>query len=587
MRNSLWSVLALIAIALLIFFTNLGGATLWDIDEPRNAGCAREMLESQDWIVPTFNGDLRAHKPALLYWFMMTAYTVFGVNEFGARFWSAVFAVGTVLVTYAVGRRLLNPRVGFLAGIALATCLNFGVVARAATPDSIFLFFVTLAVALFALASHPKSAKDNPTESWRELSWPAWIAVYVAMGFAVLAKGPVGFVLPLGVIGLWRMVDGQTVTDATATGRLERCWAWLRSVLAPRNFLTAAWSMRPFTALAVVTVVALPWYVAVTLATNGKWLEEFLFTHNVSRFTTTMEHHSGPPFYYLIVICIGFFPWSLFIAPTLLELVGRGDEKPGTRRTHAFLSCWAGLYVVFFSLASTKLPNYVMPAYPALAIATGCWLDRLLAQQLATDVRWMRRATASLAVVGLGIIGAFLWAAQTYIPGDSVVALVGVTPMLAGIVTYWLTRRAQLQRSLITFGVAAIVFAVSALGLAVQRIDNHQRTIELLTQIQSLSNGPPSIAAFRYFRPSWVFYYGQPIKEYFEPEEIQQFFTGSPDGFLITNEKQLPKLKKAFPAGLDIVSRVPQFLKKGEIIVVRQPAATARAVSREASSSQR
>jgi len=122
------------ATAAVVFFTNLGGPSLWDRDEPRNAGCAAEMWERGDWIVPTFNDELRAHKPALLYWLMMTAYAVGGVNEFSARFWSAALGAATCLLTYGIGSRLYRPSVGLWAGVALATALNFGVAARAATP---------------------------------------------------------------------------------------------------------------------------------------------------------------------------------------------------------------------------------------------------------------------------------------------------------------------------------------------------------------------------------------------------------------------------------------------------------------------
>src|SRR6056300_67173 len=97
---------AISLIAGVVMFTNLGGPKLWDRDEPRNAGCAKEMLERGDWVTPVFNGELRSHKPVLLYWFMISAYQVFGVNEFSARLWSAIFALGTCYCTYGIGRRL-------------------------------------------------------------------------------------------------------------------------------------------------------------------------------------------------------------------------------------------------------------------------------------------------------------------------------------------------------------------------------------------------------------------------------------------------------------------------------------------------
>ena len=122
-RHQLW--LALIGLG--VFFTNLGAADLFDEDEPKNAACAYEMLVRGDWVVPSFNHELRPEKPVLLYWLMMLAYRAFGVTEFAARFWSATLALGTVLATYHLGRRLFQPEVGFGA-LALATALMFDVV---------------------------------------------------------------------------------------------------------------------------------------------------------------------------------------------------------------------------------------------------------------------------------------------------------------------------------------------------------------------------------------------------------------------------------------------------------------------------
>src|SRR6476659_10757137 len=129
-------VLLLLLVSGLTFFTRLGAASLWDRDEPRNAGCAREMLARGDWVVPVFNGQLRTHKPVLLYWLMMPAYKVFDDPEFAARFWSAALGMGTVLMTYAIGRRLFDATAALWGGIILSTTLQFTLVARAATPEA-------------------------------------------------------------------------------------------------------------------------------------------------------------------------------------------------------------------------------------------------------------------------------------------------------------------------------------------------------------------------------------------------------------------------------------------------------------------
>ena len=124
----------LLAISALTFFLNLGTPRLWDRDEPRNAGATLEMLRRGDWIVPVFNDELRVHKPVLINWFMMSAYAVFDDPEFAARFWSAALGLGTVLMTYVIGRRLFNASAGLWAGVVLASNLQFAMMARAATP---------------------------------------------------------------------------------------------------------------------------------------------------------------------------------------------------------------------------------------------------------------------------------------------------------------------------------------------------------------------------------------------------------------------------------------------------------------------
>ena len=205
----------LIAIAVAIFFTSLGQSRLWDRDEPRNAGCAVEMMERGDYVVPIFNDELRHQKPVLLYWLMITAYQVFGVSEFAARFWSAFLGVGTVLLTYGIGRRLFNPNVGLLAGTALASSLMFAVAARAATPDSLLIFFSTLGIYIYIHGTFlsPVSKEDEQRirlrhdGHWFPQQIRYVIGMNIAFGFAVLAKGPVGLVLPTAIVGMFLLIQ--------------------------------------------------------------------------------------------------------------------------------------------------------------------------------------------------------------------------------------------------------------------------------------------------------------------------------------------------------------------------------------------
>jgi 4-amino-4-deoxy-L-arabinose transferase-like glycosyltransferase len=150
MRQSIKHQFLIFAIAAVALFTNLGTTRLWDDDEPFFARTAVEMHQRNEWVVPYFNGEVFAHKPPFMYWMMRVGYLMFGVNEFASRFWSAVFGVLTSLLVYRFGRRMFNSQVGLFAGLAIATAMDFEVVARAATADSFLIFFSTLALYLFA-----------------------------------------------------------------------------------------------------------------------------------------------------------------------------------------------------------------------------------------------------------------------------------------------------------------------------------------------------------------------------------------------------------------------------------------------------
>ena len=153
LRRTSYHLGLIVALCGAVFFTNLGGAKLWDRDEPRNAGCAREMLQRNDWVTPYFNGELRTPKPVLTYWLMMTAYGLFGVTEFSARFWSAALGVGTCLATYVIARRLFAPSVGFWAALVMGTSLLFCVASRAATPDAPLIFCSTMAIMCYVVGT--------------------------------------------------------------------------------------------------------------------------------------------------------------------------------------------------------------------------------------------------------------------------------------------------------------------------------------------------------------------------------------------------------------------------------------------------
>ena len=466
--SAAWHRLVLVGLGGLVFFVQLGAARLWDIDEAIFSQAAAEMRERGDYVVPYFNGQLFPDKPALMYWGMISAYQLFGVNEFAARFWSAVFGLGSVLLTYEIGRRMFSSRVGFWAGVILATNLNFGFIARAATPDAMLTFFSTLALLIFVVGAlrRTRAAGAPAGQGVPELVEPGWLTyvlAYAAMGAAVLVKGPIGVVLPTAVIGLFLLAtrgpNALARLPAEAPGSPR--WAWLRRMLdgsvrtlSPAHFLRTVYRMRPVTALAMVLLVAGPWYVWVGLRTDWRWPALFFGEQNFGRFMSAMDNHRGPIVFYLGAILVLFFPWSVVLLASLLELAGRAARGSRDRAGAILVASWLVVYVGFFSLASTKLPNYIIPCYPALALMTALFIERWITRPQSVPRPWPWIAFGILGLVGAGLAVGAPIAARLLAEPDPTIGLVGLVPLagaLVGLVFLWrraAPRRRRLWRSL-------------------------------------------------------------------------------------------------------------------------------------------
>src|ERR1051326_249573 len=367
----------LLTVGGLLFLLNLGAPSLWDVDEGRNSEAAREMMESGNWIVPTFNYELRTDKPALLYWLQIAAFRLFGLGEFAARLPSALAAIATVLLTYEMGRRMFDARTGLLAGIVLSTTLGLCGAAHFANPDALLCACTVLT--LFAFwNSYARGDR-------------LWLVLCgVSTGLAVLAKGPVGLALPGAVIVLFLM--------------WERQWKMLLS-------------RRLAIGLALFVLVAGPWYAWVGADTKGAFLRGFIMQHNIERFGSPAENHSGSIFYYLIVIVAGLGPWSVFLVPACWRALGRGSdaEAPFVTSTpsdanarmpacYRFLWVWIAVYMVFFSVAHTKLPNYILPLYPAVALLLARSPERWRRGEYALGAFWGLISVVGLAAFAMAIV---------------------------------------------------------------------------------------------------------------------------------------------------------------------------------------
>jgi len=552
---------------MLVLLVRLGGPALWDDDEPKNAACSLAMLDSHDWVVPTFNGRLRVEKPPLVNWIQIAGFKMFGRNETGARIGCALLTIGTCLLTWQAGCGLLGPTCGLLGGLAMATCVWTAVGGRAATPDAPLLFFTTLAFFLFVRGAGIRMGDGSPSVDPPSLSpWSA-LGIGAACGAATLAKGPVGLILPLTTFLLFA--------------------AWRKRDCPEVGWMAAIGGMRPLTiALAAVTVAA-PWYTWVTLRTEGEWLRGFLFIHNIGRFASTLEGHSGSILYYPAVVAVGLFPWSIVLAATLTHAayILRSPAADDRRVPLQFLSCWVLAWIGGFSCAGTKLPGYVWPAYPALAITTGLFLadwangrvivpwHRLLATGRGPEHAIglvMRCAWSILAAAGLALVIGLPAAASRLAPGCEWLGVLGLIPLAAAAMA-WRSQSAGMRSSALAIvAIAACMLVTLMASIAAESFSHAQGSRTLVARLDKpasdchwacLWNVPPSL----------VFYTGLRIEKLETADDVAAHLRRHPRARVVIDSRQETLVTESLPPGCGVLSRVPTLSDHDFLLIGRLP----------------
>jgi len=585
----------LVGVAVLVLFVNLGTPPLWDRDEPRNAACAREMMERGDWVVPTFNGELRVLKPVMKYWLMISAYRLFGVNEFAARFWPAVFGVACAVATYLLGRRLFGPQAGLWAGLILLTNLQFAMAGHLAKIDTALTFFSLLALLIYVHAVFPRPGETPPATGpdtpLLARSWATWLLVYAATGLAILAKGLPG-ALPAAVIGMFLLIVRRPADAAAPATWWQRGVALVRP-FAPGHFLATFWRMRPLTAVVVVLAVAGPWYALVGLRTDGAFLRGFFLDHHLGRAMEPLEQHSGPFLvYYLVTILLGFFPWSIFL--TVLGIWAARQLRDGHPAKYAclFLACWVGVYVVLFSCAQTKLPSYITPCFPALAVLLGGLMADVCARSASVPRVWFRLALLGLVIAGV-VAGVGLAVATWFVPVETAFAALGLVPLLGGAAALWLWRRDRDRDAVAAVAVSAVALVGLVFGVLMPRVGALQEQDDVCEQMFRPGAGV-EVGHFGMLEPSWVFYAGEPIAPITLPGgatapanrwkaaavEVDRFFAGGPGRYVITADADWHYLEPFVPADVAIVTDAPRFLRPGRWLVIGRPAGVAAVTDR-------
>ncbi|HSC55010.1 MAG TPA: glycosyltransferase family 39 protein [Phnomibacter sp.] len=449
-RLFLW----LLALFAFIVLFRLGAAPVYILDEAKNVQCAREMWENNTWVVPTFNGVLRTDKPALHYWFMHISFSFFGVGAWQARLFGALLGIGTIWISFYFVKRFSNASQAFFTALVLALSTHFIFEFRLAVPDPYLIFFTTLGV--FAGFAYLQEKKTG------------WLLLAAAsLALATLAKGPVALGLP-GICLLLLVV-------------LRKHW-W---VLKDARLLLAA---------VLYAAIAVPWYWLVHKATNGAFTQGFFFEHNLSRFSSEMEGHGGPFFITLMIVLVGLLPFMVNIVETVRRLWGK-------RLSDIVLLgvVVSVVYILFFTISSTKLPNYPMPCYPFAAILLGYMLHECMQKR----AKWPMAVWWVLLVIAIAlpIAGYIAIGLEPGVAGYKWLAL-GLAVLPICIILSMLAKRRGLEQQMKWLVLGYLLFNGFILGWAYPGLYSQNPVSQLLPTIQK---GKNFLVAYKDFNPAFLF----------------------------------------------------------------------------------
>ena len=324
------------------WFATLGERPLIHPDEGRYAQLSLGMLQTGDWVTPRLNGLLYFEKPVLQYWIKTISFIVFGINEFAARLWPALTGILSVLAVGLTARRLWGD--GSYAALVLAGSLWIVGNSHFLTLDMGVTFFLTLALCAFLWAQHDGA---SPRET-RYAMWLAW----AAMAAATLSKGLIGVLIPGAVLVFYSLID--------------RHWgAWRRLQWLP--------------GIGIFLALTVPWFWLVSARNPG--FADFFFIHeHFDRFLTDEAQREGPLWYFVPVLLIGFLPWTSLLPRLVREAWPR---RPGAQfQPERLALIWAIFVFAFFSKSNSKLPSYILPMFPALALLLGQTLARMRPAEL-------------------------------------------------------------------------------------------------------------------------------------------------------------------------------------------------------------
>jgi 4-amino-4-deoxy-L-arabinose transferase-like glycosyltransferase len=497
-----------------------GSSTLWDRDEPRYARVTVEMVESGNYLVPTFNGKIWFDKPILLYWLMSVPVRILGPTELACRFAGVMGTAATLLLTFFIGKKLFGEKAGLWAEAVLGTTLLMLFVGSSALVDGVAMPFIVGAMAIFI------NRQGNKIRAFDAG------AIGILIGLGMLAKGPLGL-LPVFVMIpiLWfgRENIGGFIRNSL--------WICLAVVIAAGIFLL--------------------WAIPANRAADGELFRVFFGKHIVGRAISPMEGHGGNfllylPYYPAIMVA-GFFPWVIFLPGAFSAIIGNRiapsaclHKQTEGATTRNILLSWIIVTVVLMTIVATKLPHYILFAWPAMAVMTGAVIagtgENIFNER---DRKWLRGGIWFSGLVGLGIaigligIGHFTKIAGLVMPG----LICGVIALTMTAICCYLQVKEKFTANAKIILAGILVIIMSLLFILLPAVESIKISPFIAKAIRKKTRQSVPVAMYKYAEPTLNFYIGRKITLLHNENEAIDWLESKETRVLIIPKKDFDEIR--------------------------------------------
>ncbi|HYM03968.1 MAG TPA: glycosyltransferase family 39 protein [Stellaceae bacterium] len=503
----------LILLCLGLYLPGIAALPVLDRDEARFAQATRQMLESRDFLRIRFQNEARNKKPAGIYWLQAASVAALSDAE-STTIWpyrlpSLIGATAAALLAFALGRALVGNAAALLGAALLASTLDLTVEAHLAKTDAVLLAAVVAAQGALGIIYRDARRGEAPAR------WGLALLFWTAQGLALLIKGPLAPVLSL--------------LTAAALSIADCDMRWLRG-------------LRPLWGGPLMLAIAAPWFIAITAATSGAFIGEAVGHDFFGKLVGAQEAHGAPPGYYLALLPVTFWPGSLFLGAAF-AWGWRERSAPAVR----FLVAWIFPFWAALELVPTKLPHYILPAYPALALLAGSALVGVAAASARR--RWLDAIVTALWVV----VSLVLAAALALLPlrfGYGVAAagvVAGAIILLFGKRLVFAAWRAPVPGLAVRAVLLALLVFAPAFQFVAPRLDAlwlSRGAAEIVARYRPPRDAP--VVAVGYSEPSLVFLLGTATR-FVSPDQAADYLTSARGASALVSDRD----EAAFRAALE------------------------------------